>query len=724
MRGVPASEARQPGRGRPGLRVYFHILTFCFMAFGSSVLAQPASHESRDWPVYGGANENQHYSPLTQINKSNVKNLQVAWSYDTEESGVLQTSPIVVNGVLYGISPTQKVFALNGATGKVKWKFDSGTAGTQPDRGLSYWSSGDDHRIIVGVMNFVYELNADTGTPIETFGEHGRIDLREGLGRDPATASIVLTSPAVVYKDLFIVGGRDPEALPAPPGDLRAYEVRSGKLRWSFHTIPHPGEFGYETWPKDAWTYSGAANNWSGMALDAERGIVFVPTGSAAFDFYGGDRLGDNLFANCEIALKAETGERIWHFQAVKHDIWDRDFPSAPSLVTVERNGQKVDAVAQTSKQGFVFLFDRRTGAPLFPIEYKKYPASDVPGEVTAAEQPLPTKPAPFARQRLTEDMLTNRTPEAHKWAVEEFRRHRSDGPFVPFGVAKPAILFPGMDGGAEWGGPAFDPETGLFYVNANDLAWSGRLAENTTDESTGRGIYQTQCSVCHGDNRAGAPPAVPSLIGAPDRLGREAVAGVIRKGRGRMNAFPNLSAEQINALIDYLASGTNERVSGTAPAIPFQRYRFGGYLRIYDPDGYPAVAPPWGTLNAIDLNTGEYAWKIPFGQYPELAAQGMKDTGTENYGGPIVTAGGLLFIGATNFDKKFRAFDKKTGELLWETTLPFSGNATPITYEVDGRQFVVIAAGGGKDARSKNGVDLKPASGGVYVAFALPNPN
>jgi quinoprotein glucose dehydrogenase len=711
-----ASSARRPGREVHG---YTFLLLVLILATVLGASAQNSSHDNRDWPVFGGAPENQHYSPLKQINKSNVKKLQVAWSYDTEESGVMQTSPIVVNGVLYGISPTQKVFALDAATGKVKWKFDSGIAGTQPDRGLAYWSSGDDRRIIIGVMNFVYELNAETGKLVEGFGENGRIDLRENLGRDPATASVALTSPAVVYKDLFIVGGRNPEALPAPPGDIRAYEVRTGKMRWSFHTIPHPGEFGYETWPKDAWTYSGAANNWAGMSLDPVRGIVFVPTGSAAFDFYGGDRLGDNLFANCEIALNAETGERIWHFQAVKHDIWDRDFPSAPALVTVERNGKKVDAVAQTSKQGFVFLFDRQTGAPLFPIEYKKYPPSDVPGEVAAAAQPLPTKPAPFARQILTEDMLTNRTPEAHKWAVEELHKHRNEGPFVPFGVGKPTILFPGMDGGTEWGGPAFDPETGLFYVNANDLAWSGVLAENTVDESTGDGLYQTQCSVCHGDKRTGAPPAVPSLVGVTERLGREGVATVILKGRGRMNAFTNLSPEQISALMDYLATGKSEKVSGTS-AIPFQRYHFGGYLRIYDPDGYPAVVPPWGTLNAINLNTGEYAWKVPLGEYPELVAQGMKNTGTENYGGPIVTAGGLLFIGATNFDKKFRAFDKQTGELLWETTLPFSGNATPITYEVDGRQFVVIAAGGGKDARTRNGVDLKPQSGGVYVAFAL----
>src|SRR5690349_13508780 len=373
---------------------------------------QIACSRNRDWPVYGGAPEGGHYSELKQINRDNVKQLQVAWTFDTQETGGLQTSPIVVHGVLYGISPSQKIFAVDAATGQLKWKFDSGIQGTQPDRGLAYWEAGDDRRIIAGIMNFVYELNANTGQPITAFGNQGRIDLREGLGRDTATLFIALTSPPVVYKDLFIVGGRESETLPAAPGDIRAFDVRTGKPRWAFHTIPHPGEYGYETWPKDAWQTSGAANNWTGMTLDSNTGVLYVPTGSAAFDFYGGDRIGDDLFANCLLALKAETGERIWHFQAVRHDLWDRDFPSPPVLVTVEHEGHSVAAVAQTSKQGFVFLFDRANGKPLFPLEYKKYPPSELPGESAAPEQPLPTKPAPYARQLLTEDLLTNRTPD------------------------------------------------------------------------------------------------------------------------------------------------------------------------------------------------------------------------------------------------------------------------------------------------------------------------
>jgi quinoprotein glucose dehydrogenase len=670
-------------------------------------------HVPQEWRAYGGNSDATHYSPLKQINRANVKRLEVAWSYDTGETGGLQTSPIEVGGVLYGISPSQKVFALDAATGKLKWKFDSGIVGTQPVRGLTFWASPDnkDRRIIVGVMNFVYELDPETGQPIPSFGNQGSIDLREGLGRDAATGFVALTSPAVVYKDLFIVGGRLPETLPAFPGDIRAYDVHTGKLRWSFHTIPHPGEFGYNTWPKDAWQTSGGANNWTGMTVDQKTGIVYVPTGSATFDFYGGDRLGDNLFADCEIALNAETGERIWHFQAVHHDLWDRDFPSPPVLVTVDHDGKKTDAVAQTSKQGFVFLFDRAKGTPLYPLELKKYPPSDLKGEVAAAEQSLPSKPAPYARQRLTEAMLTNRTPEAHQWALEQFRSFRSDGQFVPLSTTRNTIIFPGFDGGAEWGGPAYDPETGILYVNSNEMAWAVELAVNTGDQSTGKGIYQSQCTICHRDDMKGSPPLFPPLVGVRDRMTQEQIKQRIQRGQGRMPAFPNLTPEEVNALVLFVSEGENKEISGK-PVLPQMGYRFSGYTRFLESQRYPAIAPPWGTLNAINLNTGEYAWKIPLGEYPELADQGMKNTGSENYGGPIVTAGGLLFIGATNYDKKFRIFDKSTGDLLWETTLPFAGNATPITYEANGKQYVVIAAGGGRDTRSP--------SGGVYVAFAL----
>lgn len=688
-------------------------------AFGiCAAMAAPGQSDSKptapttvkgqtDWPVYNGSAGNSHYSKLRQINTRNVAKLKQAWSYDTGEKGGLETSPIIVDGVLYAYTPTQEVIALNAATGKQIWKFNSGMVGKRPERAVAYWQSGNDKRIFAAVTNYIYALDATTGKPILTFGVDGRIDLRENLRGETALQSVAMTSPVAIYKDLIIAGDAVPETLPCPPGDIRAYDAVSGKLRWTFHTIPHPGEFGYDTWPKNAWTTNGSANNWTGMAVDAEHGIVYVPTGSAATDWYGADRIGDDLFANSLIALKAETGERIWHFQGVRHDLWDRDFPSPPTLVTVRRNGKNVEAVAQTSKQGYLFLFNRLNGTPLFPIQYRKYPASDVPGEVTAAEQPYPTKPAPFSRQLLTEDLLTERTPEAHQWALEHFRTYVTHGQFTPNSVGKNTIMFPGFDGGAEWGGSAFDPETGILYLNANDVALTESLVKHSG--SGGRATYMSQCSLCHGENLAGSPPAIPALVGIEKKMSADDIGSLIADGKGRMPGVPGLAQKQRDELVSYLMNGQRDDTVGSGPVT----YDSTGYHKFLDPEGYPAVATPWGTLNAIDLNTGKYVWKNTLGQYPELVAKGMKDTGSENYGGPVVTAGGLLIIAATVVDKKIRIFDKRTGKLLWETVLPFPANATPATYEVNGRQYIVIAAGGGRDP--------KMATGGVYVAFALP---
>lgn len=686
------------------------------LAFGAQA---QRGRDYRGWPAYGGGPEQIRYSTLDQINRSNVGQLQVAWTYDSQETGGLQSNPIVIDGVVYVTTPRHKVVALDGATGAGRWTFDSKIELTGANRGVTHWTDGTDSRIFVGQGPYVYALDARTGTPIPAFGAGGRIDLRENLGRPPEAQSVRLTTPGIIYKDLLIVGGRLSESLPAAPGDIRAYDVRSGTLRWAFHTIPHPGEPGYETWPKDAWTYSGGANNWAGMAVDHARGLVFAPTGSAAADFYGANRLGDNLFANTLLALNAETGERVWHFQAVRHDIWDRDFPSPPSLVTVTHGGRRIDAVAQTSKQGYVFLFERETGNSLFPLEYRNYPPSPVDGEVAADSQPLPVLPAPFARQRLTEDMLTTRTPQARAAAVATYRGLIDGGPFMPFTVDRPTLIFPGYDGGAEWGGSAFDPETGLLYVNANEMAWTGELTA-APEGNTARQVYLGNCAACHGEKLQGAPPQMPSLVDIGARRGAEDIARVIRLGAGRMPGFPTLTDDEIAGLVTYVRSGDNPTIAHTSRTPGALKYRFGGYHKLLDPDGYPAIAPPWGTLNAIDLNTGDYAWKIPLGEYPELAARGITNTGSENYGGPVVTAGGLLFIGATNFDRKFRAFDKRTGELLWETTLPFSGNGTPATYEIGGRQFIVVPAGGGK-APGQLAANAKAKSGGIYVAFALP---
>jgi quinoprotein glucose dehydrogenase len=697
----------------------------------AQVAGKPASRitANADWPVYGGQPANQHYSSLTQINRSNVNKLRVAWTYETGEDGGLETSPLIVGRTLYAYTPSQKVIALDAVTGKLLWKFDSGVKAEQPARGVAYWTDGKEGRILAGVMNYLYALDPVSGKPIPSFGENGRIDLRKNLRDDYQVQSIALTTPGIVYKDLIIVGGEMPETLPAPPGDIRAFDVRTGALRWSFHTIPHPDEFGYETWPKDAWKTSGAANNWAGMSLDAERGIVYVPTGSASFDFYGGDRIGNDLFADTLLALDANTGKRIWHFQDVHHDLWDRDFPSAPSLLTVTRDGKRIDAIAQTTKTGYLYLFDRVTGQPLFPIEEHSYPASTVPGEAASPTQPKPLKPAPYARQILTEDMLTNRTPEAHAWAVEKFRTFRSEGLFIPFGLDKQTVIFPGFDGGAEWGGPAIDPKTGVIYINANEMAWTGGLEADKPARTPGEAIYMSQCSVCHGADRTGSPPGFPSLIGIGKRLTDAQITAIIHQGKGRMPTFPGLSDAQLKSLLDFLrqnptapagappASDKQEMASVAADsattASQEPQYSFTGYRKFLDPDHYPAIAPPWGTLNAIDLNTGNYLWKISLGEYPALAAQGMKDTGSENYGGPIVTAGGLVFIGATLYDYKFHAFDSRTGKQLWETQLPYAGRATPATYMIDGKQYVVVATGGGR-------YQIAPAKG-VYVAFSLP---
>lgn len=712
---------------------WFAIAASCCVAASSVILFaaqgaarghEPTKQRSQDWPVYGGEAAGDHYSSLSQIDRANASQLRVAWRFDTGERGAMETSPLIVGRVLYAYTASQKVIALDAATGKLLWKFDSGVAGTAPARGLAYWSDGRQSRLFAGVMNFLYALDPATGKPIRSFGENGRIDLRKGLGRDYLRQDIALTSPGTIYKDLIIVGGRVPETHPAPPGDIRAYDVRSGALRWDFHTIPRPGEFGYNTWPKGAWKTAGSANNWAGMALDVKRGILYVPTGSAVFDFYGGDRIGNDLFADTLIALNAQTGKRIWYFQGVHHDIWDRDFPSPPALVTVEHDGQRVDAVAQTTKQGYLYLFNRVTGKPLFPIVERHYPASTVPGEVASPTQPFPLAPKPFARQFLTADMLTTRTPAAHAYALREFKTFRSAGQFVPLSLNKQTIVFPGFDGGAEWGGPAVDPTTGVIYVNSNEMAWTGGLTASKPSGNLGETVYQNQCAVCHGANREGSPPTFPSLVGVETRLTAQQIEDRIRHGGGRMPAFDNLTDQQLSALLRYLKTGNPAKTgangdtsevtssSGSTESAKGIQYRFTGYRRFLDQDGYPAISTPWGTLNAIDLNTGKYLWKIPFGSYPALAAKGMTDTGSENYGGPVVTAGGVLFIGATVYDNEFHVFDSQTGKLLWEMKLPSAAAATPATYMIDGKQYVAIAAGGSKE-------DKVPEEG-YYIAFAL----
>jgi len=705
-----------------------------FIARGASAAAaaallaaceQPSEFET--WREYGGGPSQVKYSSLRQIDRSNVHRLEVAWSYDAggvnpEETEYHKTrrlhhTPIVIGDVLYAVGADLRVFALRAATGDLLWEHrldrdeDLGGPGAVVLRGLMQWR---DQRIYYTAGPYLRALDAETGESIRSFGDRGRVDLREGLGRPADSLGIAATSPGVVFEDLIIMGSTVSEALPAAPGDVRAYDAENGELRWVFHTIPRPGEFGHDTWPPNAWAYLGGANAWSGMALDRERGIVFFGTGSATYDFYGANRHGDNLFANSLVALDARSGERLWHFQFVRHDVWDRDLPAPPALVTVERDGRRVDAVAQTTKSGHVFVFDRETGESLFPLVEHPAAPSAIPGEQLASSQVLPASPPPFARQRYTEDMIPDRSPET----AEHVRRRLADlttgGQFIPPDT-RGQVLFPGFDGGGEWGGPAFDPETGLLYVNANEMPWLLKLVEAGPLDATmpASEAYSQLCVTCHGDDRQGSG-GVPALTGLNARIGRDELVSSILGGGSRMPAFGAWFDESAaGRLADYLLDGREITIELRPESLPLHlRYRLSGYELFVDHEGYPAVEPPWGTLSAIDIETGDFAWQVPLGEYPELEEQGLANTGSMNYGGPVVTAGGLVFIAATLFDDRIRAFDKATGELLWQHALPNAGAATPAVYEAEGRQFLVIAAGGHKFGGKRTA---------IYLAFALP---
>lgn len=678
-----------------------------------------------DWGEFlGGPGRNQ-YSTLEQINRSNVGELQQVWEYHTNDPGQMQVNPIIVDGILYGMTASTQPFAVDAATGKEIWKRTSEDAVMyNTSRGLSYWEQGDDKRILFTNGPWLYALDAKTGKEISSFGDNGRTSLKTGLGETAKEKFVVSNSPGTIYGDLIIMPLRVHEGPEAAMGHIQAFNIRTGELEWVFRTIPRPGEYGYDTWPEDAHKNLnvGGANNWAGMAIDRGRGIVYVPTGSAAFDYYGGNRKGDNLFANSLLALDAKTGKRKWHFQVVHHDVLDRDLPSAPNLITVTHQGKKVDAVVLVTKHGYVYVFNRETGEPLFPIEERPVPTSDIPGEYTSPTQPFPTQPAPFARQELTEADLSPYA-ENKEEILATLRSSRYEGPFTPL-TKQGTLVFPGLDGGAEWGGAAADPE-GILYVNSNEMAWVLALGSTVSKEpsgiNSGEALYFKNCMACHGSDQKGSPDGgFPSLQNIGSRRTQQEVKNAVEKGKGRMPAFTNLSDEEIGSLVGFLF-GEEKKETGLSkevkepglekkekPELPYHISRFSKFL---DSNGLPAIAPPWGTLNAIDLNTGEYVWKIPFGEYPELVEKGEPITGAESYGGPIVTSSGLLFIAGTK-DRKLRAFDKENGQLLWESLLPAAGFATPSTYEVDGRQYIVIACGGAK---------LGAPEGDSYVAFALP---
>ncbi len=705
----------------------FHLTLFQRFLFVASALLVSVGLMVRnplpdtDWTEYNGDGARSHYSTLNQITPDNVQQLQVAWTYASGGADTvgnrsqMQCNPIVVGGILYGVSANTQAFAVDAATGKEHWKTQLPDTDGTTSRGVTYWTDGIERRIFFGAGNGVYALNPTSGELIRAFGQNGRINLLEGITRPGADEYVRSNTPNTIYKNLLIVGARVSEGETALLGDIRAYDVQTGRKAWTFHTIPQPGEPGYATWaPANPRERLGGANAWAGMAIDRQRGIVYIPTGSAAFDFYGGNRKGDNLYANCLLALDAATGKRLWHFQFVHHDIWDRDPPAPPNLLTVTHAGKKVDAVAQITKQGHVFIFDRVTGKPLFPVIEKAFPTDGVAGEYPSQTQPIPLKPAPFTRQTFTEKDINPWASNRAEIAAT-LNKARTGSPYMPLNSAM-TIFFPGTDGGAQWGGAATDPD-GLIYIPAKQnpcystLIPSEQPMANTGKVSvTGANLYALNCKACHGANRQGNHDgSYPSLLGVDTRLSTGAIHQVLAKGRGMMPSFSHLPEAERNAIVDFLQNKTTSAQSGNVKksGLPYQHT---GYNRWYDSKGYPVSAPPWGTLTAIDLNAGEHRWQVPLGEYPELTAKGIAPTGTDNYGGPLVTGSGLLFIAASR-DSQLRAIDKKTGKTLWQAPLPTAGFASPTTYSVGGKQYIVIACGGGKLGRK---------SGDRYVAFAL----
>ncbi|ULQ54706.1 PQQ-binding-like beta-propeller repeat protein [Flavihumibacter fluvii] len=694
--------------------------------------------EYNNWNITGGTKENIRYSTLAQIDTANVQDLEVAWVYrseggDTTRFGPMQCNPIIVNNVLYGVSPKLNLFALDAASGKRLWNFDPADSinnkawhrnSVNMNRGVAYWEEGEDKRIIYTAGRVAFAINALTGKLIPSFGKDGGIDLHDGLGRDSSKVFVAPTSPVMIYRNLFILSGLVGDET---PGDIRAFDVKTGKQQWSFHTIPYPGEAGYETWEDtSAYRYLGSTNSWGGFSLDEQRGILYAPTGNPTHDFYGGQRLGKGLYGNCLLALDAATGKLIWHFQTVHHDVWDMDIPTPPALVTVTRNGKKIDAVAQTTKTGFIFLFDRENGKPLFPIEERPVLTNtSLVKEKLWPTQPFPVLPKPFARQTMTVNDLNNITTNdsTFKALQTQFRTYRSGAMFTPPSIEGTVIL-PGFDGGGEWGGPSVDPETNILYVNANEMAWVLNMVENKPADQTNRtnleagvSLYSQYCMGCHGPERLGGGD-YPAILGVEKKYSKNQFTELLTTGRRMMPGFNNLSKAEKDAIASFILNITvDQKKKYTGPVTredgpPPSLYGFTGYNKFLTKDGYPAISPPWGTINAIDLNTGEYVWKVPFSEYEELKKKGIPVTGRENYGGPVVTAGGVLFIAATA-DAKFRAYNKRTGKLLLETDLPAPGLATPSVYMANGKQYVVIACGGTKwDDRTWND---------SYVAFALP---
>lgn len=679
--------------------------------------ANPAEQE---WRSYLAGSGHSHYSPLDQINENNVDQLQAVWRFNASKPGEkptleIQCNPLIIKGILYCTSPNLEVFALNASSGKLLWRFDPQYQASlylpNPNRGVSYWANSQDQRILFTAGSTLFALDARTGRPIRSFGEKGKVDLRTGLPKWASELDVVATTPGSVFENLLILGSRVSEIKGAAPGHVRAFDIQTGELKWVFNTIPVPGSYGADSWPADSISHAGGANSWAGIAIDPALVLAFVPTGSPSFDFHGADRLGNNLFANSLIALDARTGKRVWHYQFVKHDLWDRDLPSPPNLIVWQANGEQIPAVAQATKTGHIFIFDRATGKPLTPIQQTPVVGRAIAGDVSAEWQPLPDFPT-FTQQTFTP---SSRTPDIEQAVSKRMEALEPYALYRPPGL-KGSIVFPGIDGGAEWGGMAYDPQRRRLFINANEIPWQLKMVELEDGTQSPEYAYMMLCSGCHGTDLRGDGVSVPGLHDLSERMSLWSAWQLINKGRGRMPGFDNMPALAKASVLYYVWTADESTVAKHRSA----QYSGGalvnaGYQRLLDPENMPASQPPWGSLTAIDLNNGadsaKVAWRIPFGNYPQMLAQGQEGLGSENYGGPIVTAGGLVFIAATP-DKLLKAYSSESGELLWQTTLPFAGFATPSTYMLNGRQFLVIAAGGGK---------LGQTSGSAYVAFALP---
>lgn len=696
-----------------------------------------------DWSVYAGGKERMAYSSLSQIDTGNVKDLKVAWIYNTKDadkSSQMQTNPLIVDGVLYGTSPQLKLFAADATTGKELWVFDPAptmlvdNAGKQSFglnvcRGIAlHKEKNKEHLIFYTAGSSLYCINSATGKLVSTFGKDGRISLYDDLelNRDISNLRVTSTSAGIIYKDLIIMGSSLSEEEEAAPGHVRAYDIYTGKIKWLFRTIPGPGEIGFDSWEDpQAYKFVGSANAWGGFSLDEKRGIVYMATGTSNPDFYGGKRKGNNLFSNSILALDAATGKYVWHFQAVHHDLWDWDFPSAPSLITVQKDGKKIDALVQTSKQGLIYLLDRETGKPVYPIIEKAVPTStDLEGEQVSPTQPMPTVIPPFARLNFTEDDLNTDIPDSSFQDLKSrFKAFKYNGMFTPPSIEGTLVL-PGLTGGGEWGGPSVDPESGIMYINANELPWIISMKDTRLEQpvkssqnnlEAGKALFAKNCQACHGADLKGSGN-FPSLIDLNKRFKEEELKSLISTGRKMMPPFKNLGENDKTAIASYLLKLESKQkepyIKEVKQRDPFYNtpYRLAGIQPFLTKEGYPGIKPPWGTLSAIDLNNGKMVWQKPLGDHPYMKSKGIH-SGTENWGGSVVTAGGLVFIAATS-DEMFRAYNKANGKLLFETKLPAGGYATPAVYSVKGKQYVVIACGGGK---------MRTKSADTYVAFSLP---